>query len=377
MSEIQIHQKLDHLSLVELDDLIELYYAKKPITDLISQFNIHCSPNQLYKLLPPEISPVSCPSCGGLMISGRRSRSTNRSSHIPSFHCQDCKHQEKDTCRCVYCRDIKQQRIDKSERHTIKANDLTLEQAVTLLSILNCFGNRKIKCHLHISHTKAFKTPFAPVVDYGDGLIMCLIDAGLLRHNTLPSTSLNFNSHNSKILATNLSQFSLSNAITPKLLDELESIISRCDWPMHWFEDVVDLAMNLSVAECKEFYDFCATERDFPIIEDRFIESMILNILLDFSPGQCMRIILSGAQYASDYLVKSSATPKMVANYMLNACQRFADKARKENWELQSLRRNVNCPRSMISIILHDYILQSDAQGLNTPVSLLQLPQKT
>lgn len=377
MSEIPIHRKLAHLSQKELGELIDQYYAKKPISGLIRRFNIDCLPGQLYKLLPPEISPVSCPNCGGLMISERQARSINNSLRKPAFYCRDCSHHEDDACRCGYCQNRNRQKIDKSERHTIKANDLTLEQTVALLSLIHCYPNRNIRSRIRLSPAKALKTPFAPSGDYGADLIVLLMDAGLLKQNTPSISSRNYSFRNGKLLADHPNQVHLSNAVTSDLLENLESLISQRNWPMHWFEDIVDVAMNLAVAECKEFYELCAAERDFPSIEERLIESIILNMLEDFSPGQCMRIILSCAQYASDFLVKRSATPKMAANYMLDACQRFVDKARKENWELQSLRRNVNCQRSMVSILLYDCILQFNDQGLNTPIALIRLPQNS
>lgn len=268
MSEIPTHRKLAHLSQKELGELIEQYYAKKPIPGLISRFNIDCVPSQLYKLLPPEISPASCPNCGGLMISERRARSTNNSLQKPAFYCQDCRHSEYGGCRCAYCRERNRKKTDKSERHPIKANDLTLEQAVALLSLVNCYPNRNFRSRVRLSPAKALKTPFAPSGDYGADLIVHLVDAGLLTQNAQSISSRNFSLRNGKLLADHPSQVSLSNSVTPDLLENLESLISQRDWPMHWFEDIVDVAMNLAIAECKEFYELCAAERDFPPIEE-------------------------------------------------------------------------------------------------------------
>jgi len=376
MSEIPTHRKLAHLSPGELGELIDQYYAKKSIASLISRFSIDCVPSQLYKLLPPEISPESCPNCGGLMISERRARSTNNSLQKSGFYCRDCMHSGFVGCRCAYCQGRNRQKTNRSERHIIKAADLTLEQAVALLSFISCYPNRNVRHRGRFSPAKILNTPFAPSGDYGDNVITRLIEAGLLRQNNQSTSALGFSLHNGKCLPAQSSEISLTTDITPVLIEELESLISQCDWPMHWFEDFVDVAVNLAAAECKEFYKFCAAERDFPPIEDRLIDPIILDALEDFSPGQCMRIILSGAQYASDFLVKRSATPRMAARYMLEACQRFMDKARKERWELQSLRRSFYCPRSMISVILYDHILQTNDQGLNAVIALLQLPQK-
>ena len=41
-------------------------------------------------------------------------------------------------------------------------------------------------------------------------------------------------------------------------------------------------------------------------------------------------------------------------NYMIGACQRWADKARAENWDVAGYKRNFNLPRSLISYVLFD-----------------------
>jgi hypothetical protein len=376
MPDTPLHRKIAHLSQSQLEALIDQYYARKSVAGLIREFNIDCLPSQLYKLLPPKISAVACPNCGGLMISKRRARTSTNTFQKSTVKCQDCHHHENVDCRCDYCRNKHQQKKNKSDRPVaIKATDLTLEQAVALLSLLNGYSYQNFGNCLRVGPALPPTTPFAPSGDYGEHLIVHLIEVGLLRHNPQSTLPFNFSVRDGMCREQLSNLVGLSNAVTPRFLEELESLITGRNWPLPWFEDVNIVAMNLAVAECKEFYDFCASKRAFPSIASQLIEAVIFNILEDFSPGQCMRIIQSCAQYASDFLVKHSATPKMAANYMLEACQRFVDKARKENWSLQSLTRNVNCPRSMMSIMWYDHILQVSDQGLSKPVALIQLSQ--
>jgi hypothetical protein len=127
--------------------------------------------------------------------------------------------------------------------------------------------------------------------------------------------------------------------------------------------------LGLAFAECTEFYDWCARERQFPAIEEQKKFGLIYGLLKDFSVGFSCRAINSAAQYAADHLVTRACTPQQATNYMLISCQRWADKARIEHWQVKPFRRNINCPRSMMSLVLFETFLNiPDDAGFNTPL---------
>jgi hypothetical protein len=111
--------------------------------------------------------------------------------------------------------------------------------------------------------------------------------------------------------------WSLSHTISPELIREIETRVSDCAWPASWYEQLPELAFDLALAECREFYDYCAEKRMFPMADEKSTNAMLSNLLEDFSTGQCFRIIQSGAQYAADFMVQESATPEQAAQYML------------------------------------------------------------
>jgi hypothetical protein len=93
-------------------------------------------------------------------------------------------------------------------------------------------------------------------------------------------------------------------------------------------------------------------------------------LLKDFSIGFSCRAINSAAQYAADCMVTKWATPQQAANYMLMSCQRWVDKARVEQWQVKPLRRNFNCPRSMVSLVLFETFLNIlDDGAFNMPLA--------
>lgn len=50
---------------------------------------------------------------------------------------------------------------------------------------------------------------------------------------------------------------------------------------------------------------------------------------------------------------------------MIGECQRWADRARAENWEVKPFKRNFNLPRSSISHVFFDVFLKIGEDGFD------------
>ncbi len=325
------------------------------------------------------------------MILPRIARNSSRNEYKFGQRCLKCNHRATRSCACSYCRNLHKNTLQhlsaklpkiggiensNTSQRPINAADLTLKQAVSLISLIKCYGISVNKYGMPSGLTKKSSAPFSPSGNYGEEALSCLIDAGLLHisENTHPkSYSLQANPIEISLSA----QWRLPKSITTELIINIENLIINNNWPIPWYEQVSELASDLAFSECREFYEFCANERRFSNANENSISALIRNLLEDFSTGQCFRIIYSGAQYAADFLVKQAATPQHAANYMVGACERWADKARAENWVVTAFRRNLNCPRSMMSHVLYDFILKSSDDGLNTPIALIRLPTNT
>lgn len=91
-----------------------------------------------------------------------------------------------------------------------------------------------------------------------------------------------------------------------------------------------------------------------------------------YSVAQCYRIIWAGAQQATDFLVRKRCNTKHAANFMIGECQRWADRARAEMWEVKPFKRNFNLPRSSISHVFFDVFLKIGEAGFNWVPGSLQ-----
>lgn len=155
------------------------------------------------------------------------------------------------------------------------------------------------------------------------------------------------------------------------LVKEIESCGLTGSLPEHWYSDVEAVWLKLALAECREFYDYCANDRGLRAQGDQAVSTMLANIVRDFSVAQCYGIIWQGAKSASDFLVRGKPNRAYAANYMVGACQRWADRARAEGWQVHPFKRNFDLPRSMISYVLFDVILKIGERGFTDPIWLL------
>jgi hypothetical protein len=158
-----------------------------------------------------------------------------------------------------------------------------------------------------------------------------------------------------------------------KLVEDIEGLALTGNWPGHCYGQVEGDWLSLALAECRAYYDHCLKERGLHVQGDQAITDMLKNILRDFSVGQCYRIIWHGAINASDYLARNARSRAHAGNYMVGACQRYADNARTQGYTLTPFRRNFDLPRSMMSYVLFDVILKIGERGFNEPIGLATL----
>lgn len=152
------------------------------------------------------------------------------------------------------------------------------------------------------------------------------------------------------------------------LLKAVESAAITGKWPRAWHEQAPALAMDLARGECLEYLEHAAEERGFDVQQGDKPRLMFDNLLTTYSVAQCYGLIYRGARNASDYRQRKSITRAHATNLMISSIQRFADQARAEGWDISAFSRIKECPRSMLSYVLHDTFLRTGERSFITPV---------
>lgn len=391
--ENQTHPKLAHLTKSQIETLIARYYNNEKVQTLVCEYQIDCIPSKFHLVLPPEtLGDHKCRYCDVPLVRERLSRSSLRYRELEGS-CPRCGHYVGTRpCRCEHCledkrlleqivRETKEEKIRAFCRvarpasfHQPAVEELDLRTAVGLLALARtCLisDERNDECSPSSMTLESLANAAIPWVPRGDlsyQLLDLLSGQGLIAISELSSVdAFGFEEGDLREYYPSKIRWMLTVEDPERLLFEISRLADRApSWPNHWGGAIKALWLEISFAECKEYFRYSAEERGLPVAGEKSTDAMLKNLLEHFSVGQCYRILWAGAQRASDFLVRTRCTRKHAANYMIGECQRWGDRARAEKWEVKPFRRNFNLPRSAISYVFFDVFLQIGEAGFDS-----------
>lgn len=391
--ENRIHPKLRHLSESQIETLIARYYNNEKIHALLTEYQIDSIPSHFHSLLPPEtMGGQQCPYCDVPMVRKRVSRSSLKYRQL-DVSCPQCGHYVgRWSCHCTRCLEIRrrnellehQAREDKIRAfcrnalpglpHQPAAGDLDLRTAVSFLALARtCLFVDEAECddfspwHMTLESLASATIPLAPRGDLARRLLDELEAQGLIGVSERSVVdAFAFEHGEVRGYYPSRVRWLLTVGNPEHLLSEISRLAQNAaEWPNHWERDVKDLWVEIALAECKEYFRHVAEERGLPEAGEKSTETMLKSLLESFSVAQCYRIIWTSAQRSSDFLVRKRCARQHAANYMIGECQRWADRAKAENWEVKPFKRNFNLPRSSISHVFFDVFLKIGEDGFD------------
>lgn len=380
----QIDPRVAHLTATQLAALTDRYHAGERAIDLVTEYQVRCAPNQLYRLLPPTVlRDRQCDICGAPLIQLRRSRPDATGSG--DIVCSVCAHRVDGPCGCAVCdRDRSEQRQREVMRcraeqeayccarwsyaERVRApDDLTFAEAVALLSVVRCGGWRADETVGAVGYSAV---PLAPAGELGMQFMTSLVRAGVIAPDPDSPTEAFTASDDDLPAFPYVTYWRILTPSPTALVRHIERLAETGEWPQAWREELGDLQLTLALAECREFADYCLLERGLPEAPEVASEALFQNLLRDFSVAQCIRIIWAGVYATSDFLVRKRANRRHAANYFIGACQRWADRARTEAWTIKPGFRNNNYRRSQLSHVLYDVFLGIGEKGFIEPLGV-------
>lgn len=395
MREIEIHEKLRHLTMLQIESLMNKYYNGVKASDIIKEYNIDTTSSKLYTLFPPTIcEDIIGPVCNEPMYKERDSKSSYSWNKKKPF-CAICGHTDEIICKCNYCiaerekvrklNEERKVRILQEKREKIKKvydlnivpvnySELNFREKVFLGALLRTSLSEDMEVILPLNDAER---ELAPTIGYIKEILSYLIGRGVISVDSNSSIDAFLDSNEEKdIEFPNVYYITMVKYRINIVGDEdIKNILSKIINPKSFSdadkEDALNIWKEIALEECIEYFEYQmkSVRFDFNIGEKTI--AIFKDLLENFSVSQIYGIIYKSVANATKYYQESSVSKKQAANSVIGGCQRYAERAMINNWELAKYSRIKELPQSMISEFFFDRVIGVGSLGFNMPPSEL------
>lgn len=391
MREIEIHEKLRHLTMLQIESLMNKYYNGVKASDIIKEYNIDTTSSKLYTLFPPIIcEDIICPVCNEPMYKERDSKSSYSWNKKKPF-CAICGHTDEIICKCNYCiaerekvrklNEERKVRILQEKREKIKKvydlnivpvnySELNFREKVFLGALLRTSLSEDMEVILPLNDAER---ELAPTIGYIKEILSYLIGRGVISVDSNSSIDAFLDSNEEKdIEFPNVYYITMVKYRINIVGDEdIKNILSKIINPKSFSdadkEDALNIWKEIALEECIEYFEYQmkSVRFDFNIGEKTI--AIFKDLLENFSVSQIYGIIYKSVANATKYYQESSVSKKQAANSVIGGYQRYAERAMINNWELTKYSRIKELPQSMISEFFFDRVIGVGSLGFNMP----------
>lgn len=395
MREIEIHEKLRHLTMLQIESLMNKYYNGVKASDIIKEYNIDTTSSKLYTLFPPIIcEDIICPVCNEPMYKERDSKSSYSWNKKKPF-CAICGHTDEIICKCNYCiaerekvrklNEERKVRILQEKREKIKKvydlnivpvnySELNFREKVFLGALLRTSLSEDMEVILPVNDAER---ELAPTIGYIKEILSYLIGRGVISVDSNSSIDAFLDSNEEKdiefpnVYYITMVKYRINIVGDEEIKNILSKIINPKSFSDADKEDALNIWKEIALEECIEYFEYQmkSVRFDFNIGEKTI--AIFKDLLENFSVSQIYGIIYKSVANATKYYQESSVSKKQAANSVIGGCQRYAERAMINNWELAKYSRIKELPQSMISEFFFDRVIGVGSLGFNMPPSEL------
>lgn len=395
MREIEIHEKLRHLTMLQIESLMNKYYNGVKASDIIKEYNIDTTSSKLYTLFPPIIcEDIICPVCNEPMYKERDSKSSYSWNKKKPF-CAICGHTDEIICKCNYCiaerekvrklNEERKVRILQEKREKIKKvydlnivpvnySELNFREKVFLGALLRTSLSEDMEVILPLNDAER---ELAPTIGYIKEILSYLIGRGIISVDSNSSIDAFLDSNEEKdiefpnVYYITMVKYRINIVGDEEIKNILSKIINPKSFSDADKEDALNIWKEIALEECIEYFEYQmkSVRFDFNIGEKTI--AIFKDLLENFSVSQIYGIIYKSVANATKYYQESSVSKKQAANSVIGGCQRYAERAMINNWELAKYSRIKELPQSMISEFFFDRVIGVGSLGFNMPPSEL------
>ena len=278
MREIEIQEKLRHLTMLQIESLMNKYYNGVKASDIIKEYNIDTTSSKLYTLFPPIIcEDIICPVCNEPMYKERDSKSSYSWNKKKPF-CAICGHTDEIICKCNYCiaerekvrklNEERKVRILQEKREKIKKvydlnivpvnySELNFREKVFLGALLRTSLSEDMEVILPLNDAER---ELAPTIGYIKEILSYLIGRGVVSVDSNSSIDAFLDSNEEKdIEFPNVYYITMVKYRINIVGDEdIKNILSKIINPKSFSdadkEDALNIWKEIALEECIEYF---------------------------------------------------------------------------------------------------------------------------
>ena len=374
---------LSYLSDGDIQSLMSRYYNGESASKLIKEYNISTSHSNLYKLFPPEIfDNYTCEYCNGPLVADRPSKTMkNAPRYERELYCPICGHRPYcSNCRCDNC--LEQERLLKIEqlraieetysqpRNPIDFSKLSFENKVFLGSLCRALLKENLYEVLPFEKSEII---LAPTNELRKKIYSNLIHEQVLAVSpTSPVEAFDATDESfPNVFYIYKVTYYLNLLFPPHKQDLFTEILNPDYYSSAYAEDALTLWKEIAIAECVEYlqyqlgkvgFDFSPGDKTYKTFE------IILN---DFSVSQIYGIIWKSVADASKLYLEKGISKQHAANTAIGACQRYAERAKLNGWDLAQYNRIKDIPQSVLSTFYFNRVLGIGEMGFRVPPTIV------
>ena len=309
--------------------------------------------------------------------------------------CAICGHTDEIICKCNYCiaerekvrklNEERKVRILQEKREKIKKvydlnivpvnySELNFREKVFLGALLRTSLSEDMEVILPLNDAER---ELAPTIGYIKEILSYLIGRGVISVDSNSSIDAFLDSNEEKdiefpnVYYITMVKYRINIVGDEEIKNILSKIINPKSFSDADKEDALNIWKEIALEECIEYFEYQmkSVRFDFNIGEKTI--AIFKDLLENFSVSQIYGIIYKSVANATKYYQESSVSKKQAANSVIGGCQRYAERAMINNWELAKYSRIKELPQSMISEFFFDRVIGVGSLGFNMPPSEL------
>ena len=346
-----MHKNLNHLSSAEIETLMQRYYSGDKIAILLKEYDISVHASMLCRLFPPKVYPdYKCEYCNQSLVANRGSKTTRGCLQSKSeLYCPKCGHRPfKTGCQCPNCLEkermlrIEQQNQIQAyysqEREPAFFDDLSFENKVFLGALCQCLLQEDL---YEFAPRSGADVVLAPTEDLENKIYDNLLDAQAIAvspRSTLTAFDLEDDEFPASFYLYKVSYY-LNLKFPEDKTDMFNRILDPDYYSNDYMQEALDLWKEIAVAECIEYLLYQLERIKFKFSPGEKTYTTFYIILKDFSVSQVFSIIWRSVADCSRRYLEGNISKKQAANGVIGACERFAERAKLNGWDLTPYSR--------------------------------------